>query len=57
MGEALREGNYAQQWTDALLSDEYFSYIYFTYGTTTVAQAIAFDRNVYSSSLVNEWDG
>lgn len=56
-GAALGDDTYAQQWTDNLLSDEYFTYIYFTYGTATVAQAIAFDKNTYASSLVNEWDG
>lgn len=56
-GAALGDDIYAQQWTDNLLSDEYFTYIYFTYGTATVAQAIAFDKNTYASSLVNEWDG
>ena len=48
---------YAQQWTEDLLSEEYFTYIYFTWGNATVAQAIAFAQNVYPSSLVNEWDG
>lgn len=48
---------YAQQWTEDLLTDEYFTYIYFTYGNATVAQAIAFAQNLYPSSLVNEWDG
>ena len=48
---------YAQQWTDDLLTDEMFTYISFTYGIATVAQAIAFAQNLYPSSLVNEWDG
>lgn len=48
---------YAQQWTEDLLTDEYFTYIYFMDGTTTVAQGIAFAQNLYPSSLVNEWDG
>lgn len=48
---------YAQQWTEDLLTDEMFTYISFTYGTATVAQAIAFAQNLYPSSLVNEWDG
>lgn len=48
---------YAQQWTEDLLTDEYFTYIYFIDGTATVAQGIAFAQNLYPSSLVNEWDG
>lgn len=48
---------YAQQWTEDLLTDDYFTYIYFTDGATTVAQGIAFAQNLYPSSLVNEWDG
>ena len=48
---------YAQQWTEDLLTDEYFTYIYFVDGATTVAQGIAFAQNLYPSSLVNEWDG
>lgn len=45
------------QWTDDLASDENFTYIYYQDGTTYVAQALAFDRNIYPSSLVNEWNG
>ena len=56
-GTALSSNGYPQQWTDKLLSDEYFVYIGFTYGGATVRQAIAFSRNMYASSLVNEWDG
>lgn len=48
---------YAQQWTEDLLTDEYFTYIYFDYDGARVAQAIAFAQNLYPSSLVNEWDG
>lgn len=48
---------YAQQWTEDLLTDEYFTYIYFNEGSTMVAQGIAFAQNLYPSSLVNEWDG
>lgn len=48
---------YAQQWTEDLLTDEYFTYIYFDYEGAKVAQAIAFAQNLYPSSLVNEWDG
>lgn len=46
-----------QQWTEDLLGEDYFTYIYFTYDGVTVAQAIAFAQNLYPSSLVNEWDG
>ena len=45
------------QWYDGLLKPECYTYISFTDGDNVVAQAIAFDRNTYSSSLVNEWDG
>lgn len=48
---------YGQQWTEDLLDEDYFTYIYFTYEGATVAQAIAFAQNAYSSSLVNEWNG
>lgn len=50
---------YGQQWTDELLEPEYFTYIYYEDKNTgtQVAQAIAFARNLYPSSLVNEWDG
>lgn len=50
---------YGQQWTDDLTKEEYFTYIYYDDEETgtRVAQAIAFSRNLYPSSLVNEWDG
>lgn len=50
---------YGQQWTDDLTKEEYFTYIYYDDKETGthVAQAIAFSRNLYPSSLVNEWDG
>ena len=50
---------YGQQWTDDLTKEEYFTYIYYDDKETSthVAQAIAFSRNLYPSSLVNEWDG
>lgn len=48
---------YAQQWTEDLLTDDYFTYIYFEWEGATVAQGIAFAQNLYPSSLVNEWDG
>lgn len=50
---------YGQQWTDDLTKEEYFTYIYYDdeETSTRVAQAIAFSRNLYPSSLVNEWDG
>lgn len=55
------ENAYGQQWTEDLLDSDYFTYIYFQdtvdEKTVTVAQAIAFSRNLYPSSLVNEWDG
>jgi hypothetical protein len=41
-GNAANPNAYAQQWTEDLLTDEMFTYISFTYGTATVAQAIAF---------------
>lgn len=46
-----------QQWTEDLLGEDCFTYIYFTHDGATVAQAIAFAQNLYPSSLVNEWDG
>lgn len=46
-----------QQWTEDLLNEDYFTYVYFTHNGATVAQAIAFAQNLYPSSLVNEWDG
>ena len=48
------------QWTDTYLKPDNYTYIYYTTGennATYVAQSIAFDRNYYSSSLVNDWDG
>lgn len=50
---------YGQQWTDDLTKEEYFTYIYYDdeETSTRVAQAIAFSRNLYPSSLVNEWNG
>lgn len=50
---------YGQQWTEELLAPEYFTYIYYEDKNSgvVVAQAIAFARNLYPSSLVNEWDG
>lgn len=45
------------QWTDSLLEPESYTYIYYHYQDRYVAQAIAFDRNYYASSLVNDWDG
>lgn len=54
------------QWTEDYLKPECYTYIYYTDtytaedGTTVavdVSQSIAFDRNYYPSSLVNEWDG
>lgn len=45
------------QWSDKWAEDEYFTYVYFEHDGVTVAQAIAFARNLYPSSLVNEWDG
>lgn len=45
------------QWSDNLLKTDYYSYIYFNDGDYYVAQALAFDRNYYASSLVNDWNG
>ena len=45
------------QWTNSLLKPESYTYIYYHYQDRYVAQAIAFDRNYYTSSLVNDWDG
>ena len=58
-GSTASPAEYGQQWTDELLDPEYFTYIYYqdNDNTVTVAQAIAFARNLYASSLVNEWDG
>ena len=56
------EGN--PQWRDELLDPENYTYIYYNLDvgennelSIYVAQSIAFARNYYSSSLVNEWDG
>ena len=46
------------QWKDELDSDNYFSWLSFSIDqNTTITQGIAFQRYVYASSLVNEWDG
>lgn len=45
------------QWLDSYLKLSSYTYISYTDGNNRVAQAIAFDRNTYASSLVNEWDG
>lgn len=45
------------QWLDSYLKPTSYTYISYTDGNNKVAQAIAFDRNTYASSLVNEWDG
>ena len=50
--------DFSMQWSEDLLSPDNYTYIY--YGDDDqhiVAQAISFDRNLYSSSLVNSWDG
>lgn len=56
-GSIAEPSVYGQQWTEELLKAENFTYIYYDDGKTRVAQAIAFSRNLYPSSLVNEWDG
>lgn len=56
-GSIAEPSVYGQQWTDELLKSDYFTYIYYNDGDVTVAQAIAFARNLYPSSLVNEWNG
>lgn len=56
-GSIAEPSVYGQQWTEELLKAENFTYIYYDDGETRVAQAIAFSRNLYPSSLVNEWDG
>lgn len=58
-GSIAEPSIYGQQWTEELLEPEYFTYIYYEDkdGGVVVAQAIAFARNLYPSSLVNEWDG
>ena len=56
-GSIAEPSVYGQQWTDELLKTDYFTYIYYNDGDVTVAQAIAFARNLYPSSLVNEWNG
>jgi hypothetical protein len=45
------------QWEDNYLKPEKYTYIYYNINDLYVAQAIAFDRNYYASSLVNDWDG
>ena len=45
------------QWEDNYLKPEKYTYIYYNINDIYVAQAIAFDRNYYASSLVNNWDG
>lgn len=45
------------QWNDNYLNPEYYTYIYCNNNGNYLAQAIAFDRNYYPSSLVNDWDG
>ena len=50
--------DFSMQWSEDLLSPNNYTYIY--YGNDDqhiVAQAISFNRNLYSSSLVNSWDG
>jgi hypothetical protein len=42
-------------WNDNMI--EYFSMIYWINGAHWFKQAIPFTRNVYSSSLLNSWDG
>ena len=49
------------QWVDEYLKPDNYTYIYYKYDTENLniylAQALAFDRNYYASSLVNDWDG
>ena len=50
------------QWTNSYLDPERYTYIYYNYINDEglniyLAQSIAFDRNYYASSLVNNWDG
>ena len=49
------------QWLDEYLDPNSYTYIYYKYNTNGLniylAQALAFDRNYYASSLVNDWDG
>lgn len=50
------------QWKDELGTDAYFTWLSFAQKkedntTVHVSQGIAFQRYVYASSLVNEWDG
>lgn len=45
------------QWTEDLLKPINYTFIYYSIDGIYVAQSIAFDRNYYPSSLVNEWDG
>ena len=45
------------QWLDEYLDPQAYTYISYEDNGNKVSQSIAFDRNLYSSSLVNEWDG
>lgn len=50
------------QWMNSYLDPERYTYIYYNYINDEglniyLAQSIAFDRNYYASSLVNNWDG
>ena len=47
------------QWIDTLGTFAYYTYIYTTNanGNILIAQAIPYTQNLYSSSLVNSWDG
>ena len=50
--------DFSLQWNDAYLLPEKYTYIYYKLnGQIRISQALAFDRNYYSSSLVNNWDG
>lgn len=52
---ALDNATMSQQWTDDLLKE--FIYVKCQIGNVAIAQAIAFDRNYYASSLINNWNG
>lgn len=52
---AWNDINVSQQWTNDLLNQ--FVYLQCTIGSTVITQAIAFDRNYYASSLINNWNG
>lgn len=50
------------QWMNSYLDPARYTYIYYNYTSAAglniyLAQSIAFDRNYYASSLVNNWDG